>query len=516
MKKGYIIAHDVGTSCDKAVLVDLLGKVAGSVREPYEVYYPAEGFAEQNPEDWWNAITKSTKKLLKETEISPSNILGVTFSTQMLGIVPVNGQKSLGNAIIWLDARAKAQADKLMRKFIDGKVFALLAGAPLTAKDGIPKLMWIKENEPEIYKKMKTFIDTSGYVIFKSTGKDVMELSCASGFGLDLKKNEWLKWVFKYAGFDVDKLPTLVPSTEQVGLLSDYSAFEMGLMPGTPVFAGSSDVATAATGAGCVADGDGHLYLGTSGWIAVTSDKSPTGRKGVVTIKSTDKTKSLIFAETETAGYCLQWIRDEFYKKESQDPTITNVYSLMDKLVEQVPPGSGNLIFTPWMYGERAPVSDSLVRSMFFNISASHKRENLLRAVYEGVGYNFRWMLEILENDYRLSLSTLRVLGGGAIGDVWVQIISDITGKTLETLPDPQERGAIGAAFCAMIGLGIYPNFASLKEIIKPCRVFKPNPKNKETYDFLYSNYKSLYKNLKYISHKINSKFMKGGLHGGN
>lgn len=501
---GYIIAHDVGTSCNKATLVDERGHVVDSAVEPYEIYYPKEGYAEQDPEDWWKAVAKSTKLLLEKTGIPRDQVLAVTFSTQMLGIIPIAERGVLRRAIIWLDSRASAQAKKIMGKFLGEKVFAALAGAPLTGKDGLPKLLWLKENEKEIYEKMETFLDTSGYLIYRATGKIAMELSCASGFGIDLKKNDWLRGIFRYSGIDDKKLPPLVSSTELVGRLTDEAAKELGLLSGTPIYPGSTDVASASVGAGCVNDRDVHLYLGTSGWVVVVISKPPTGKKGVVCIKSADRNKALLFAETETAGYCLKWIKDEFYRKESSDPNIKNVFALMDEDVENVEPGSGHLIFTPWMYGERAPINNYLARSVFFNISAAHKREHLLRAVYEGVGYNLRWIFEIIEKDFGISFPSLRVIGGGARGDIWMQIISDISGKKLETLENPQERGAIGAAFCAMIGMGLYREFEEIKNLIAPKRIFIPNPENRKIYDFMYENYKYLYKYSKNLYRNLN------------
>ncbi len=500
----FIIAHDVGTSSDKAVLVDFEGHVCGSFIEPYEVYYREANFAEQNPEDWWNAVCKTTRALIEEKALKPESIRAITFSTQLLGIVPIKGGKPLRNAIIWLDARATEQAAKLMRKFVSERLFAALSGAALTGKDGLPKLMWLKEKEPETYENMETFVDTNGYLLLKATGNVVMELSCASAFGIDIKKKEWMKWLFKFAGIDPGKLPPIGKSIQPAGYLTREAAVELGLLEGTPVFPGGGDAPCAAVGVGAVLDGEGHIYLGTSGWVAVTTGKAYTGKHGVVVIHSVDPEHPLLFAETETAGYCLKWIKDEFYRSESADATIANVYALMDEDVERIPAGSDGILFTPWMYGERAPVNDCLVRSSFFNITASHRREHLLRAVYEGVCYNLRWIIEIVEKDFGFPLKTLKVLGGGARGDVWMQILADVTGRNVETVESPQERGAVGAAFCALIGLGVYRDFSEIKSVIKVKNQFTSSPQNREVYNFMYRNYKSIYKNTKNICHEIN------------
>lgn len=504
--KGFIIAHDVGTSCNKALLVDMNGNVKDSVSEEYKVYYPKPNWAEQEPDDWWRAVSKTTMLLLEKTDVSPKDILAMTFSTQMLGIIPMDRNGAIRRGIIWLDNRATRQAERMMRKFISGKIFALAAGAPLGGKDGMPKLLWLKENEPEIYKRMCCFLDVDGYLIYKTTGKFVMELSNASVFGINLRKKEWLKWVFHYFRLDTNKLPPLVKSTDKIGGIREEVAKECGLLPGTPIIAGAGDAPSAAVGSGAVLEGEGHIYLGTSGWVGVTTRKTPTGKCGVAAIQSADPKKAFLFAETETAGYCLKWVKDEFYRKEKRDPNIENVYALMDEDVKRIPPGSDYIVATPWMYGERAPINDSYIRSTFFNLSASHKRENLLRAIYEGVAYNMRWILEIVEKKFGFPLSNLRVIGGGARGDVWMQILSDVTNRRVEKLLNPQERGAIGVALVAAIGLGVYPDFKALKEVIEVNRTFTPNSENREIYDFLFENYKDLYRHLKGISHRINKR----------
>lgn len=493
----YIIAYDVGTSCNKALLVDKNGVPISSTIESYPIYYPQINYAEQNPDDWWDAVCKTTRDLMNTCGVKKEEIIGMTFSTQMLGIVPVDKNGKLSNAIIWIDSRAIKEADWMMKKFINSKIFALLAGAPLTGKDGMPKLLWIKNNEKEIYEKMIYFLDVDGYLIYKATGNMVMELSNASAFGIDLKKKDWLRWIFNYIGFDTKKLPPLVKSTDIVGKLKKDAAEECGLLEGTPVIAGAGDALCASVGSFALEEGDTHVYLGTSGWVGAITKKHPTGKFGIAAIQSADYDYSLLFAETETAGECLRWIKDEFYEKESQDPNIKNVYALMDEEVKKVPAGSDFLIFTPWLYGERAPINDCYVRSSFINLCINHKRENLLRAVYEGVGYNIRWIIEMLEKGFNFKIPNLRIIGGGAKGDIWMQIISDITDKKVEVLPYPQERGAIGAAFIGFIGLNYFENFSSLTKILKIEKTFYPEEENKKIYDFLYEKYKLVYKNLK-------------------
>jgi xylulokinase len=501
----YIVAHDVGTSGNKAVLVDSTGNVHATASTAYPIHYPRPDWAEQDPEDWWSAVATTTRRVVEQGGISPRDVLCMVHTTQMLGLVPMGtGRQSLRPAIIWLDARAPEHAERIMRKFLGRRVFAAIAGAELSGKDGLAKLLWLKENEPEVYRRMSCFLDVNGYLLYRATGERVFEWSSASAFGLDLKKKDWLRGIFKYVGIDVSKCPPLVRSIDQVGGLTAEAARECGLLEGTPVFGGGGDAPGAAVGSGAVGEGDGHIYLGTSGWVGVVTRRTPTGRHGVACIHSADPEKALLFAEMETAGACLKWIADAFYRHEQADPTIPNVYALMDTDVEQIPPGSEYLVCTPWMYGERAPIADTWVRSTLFNMSADHRREHFLRAVYEGVAYNLRWIIEIVEKTFGFPLPTLRVIGGGARGAPWMQIIADVTGRQVETVANPQEAGAIGIALTAAVGLGLYPGFESLKDIVRVEREFEPQPGNGEVYETLYRAYKQLYTCLRDLYRDVN------------
>jgi xylulokinase len=334
----------------------------------------------------------------------------------------------------------------------------------------------------------------------------VMEWTGASVFGIDLKKKTWLKGVFRYVGLDPEKLPPLVRPIDQVGVLSREASSEFGLLEGTPVMAGAGDAPCAAVGSGAVGEGEGHVYLGTSGWVAVVTEHTPRGKCGAATIHSADPDKAFLFAEMETAGACLQWMGDELYASEKMDPQITDVYAFMDEKIADIPPGSDYLIFTPGMCGERAPIGDCNVRSSFLNLSAGHTRENMLRAVYEGVAYNIRWIVEIVDRQFKFPLPRLRVVGGGARSAPWMQILADVTQRKVEAVRNPQEAGAIGAALVAAIGLGIYPSFETLKNVVKVEMILEPQEENREIYNSLFHSYQDAYGSLKGFYRRLNEK----------
>ncbi|MBR6585041.1 MAG: hypothetical protein IKK69_05050, partial [Firmicutes bacterium] len=228
----YILAHDMGTSSDKAVLVDYKGKIVATSVEAYPTFYPYPAWAEQNPEDYWKAVAANCRNIIAKTGIQPEQISGIVFSTQAQGIIPVDKEGNvLYNNITWVDGRAEKQAQSIMKKLGGKKLFTLIAGTPIMGKDCIPKIVWLKEEKPEIYAKTYRILDVNGYLKYKLTGKMVTELSGAGGYGLDLKKKEWLG-VMKFTGVDMEKLPPLVCSTDIVGGVTEEAAAETGLLPG--------------------------------------------------------------------------------------------------------------------------------------------------------------------------------------------------------------------------------------------------------------------------------------------
>ena len=336
MSYQYIIAHDVGTSGNKAVLVDAEGNIHASAFRPYPIHYPHPDWAEQEPEDWWNAVTATTKQVMEQSGVAPQDVLAMVYTTQMLSVRP-DGSRTASRCARpspgWTGAR-RSRLNGQCASSWHRRIFAAAAGAELSGKDGVPKLLWIKENEPEIYDGMTCLLDVNGYLTYRATGKMVFEWSCASAIGFDLKKKDWLRGIMSYIGLDMRKFPPLVRSVDRVGGLTTEAARACGLLEGTPVFGGCGDAPGAAVGSGAVGEGEGHIYLGTSGWVGVVTEKTPTGRHGVVCIQSADPDKSFLFAETETAGACLKWIADQFYRHEQADPDIPNVYALMDEDVE--------------------------------------------------------------------------------------------------------------------------------------------------------------------------------------
>ncbi len=507
----FIVAHDVGTSGVKTVLTDAAGSVLARHIAGYSTLYPRPGWAEQEADDWWRAVCTGTHQVVSAGLPAGASVACVTFATQMLGLVPMRGDGTPARRpVIWLDARAGHEATAVMRRLGGAHLFTLLAGATLSGKDGIPKLRWLRDHEPGVWREMACFLDVGGYLTYRCTGRMGMDWTQASAFGFDLARKRWLTRIMRYAGIDPAKLPPLLRPADIAGGLTRRAASDLGLPQGTPVVAGLGDAPAAAVGAGAVRDRDSHAYLGTSGWIGVTTAAHPRGRHGIAVLASADPAHNLLLAEMETGGECLSWLATELYRA---DPAAGagEVYRQMDREAARVPPGSGLLLFTPWMYGERVPVTDTFLRAAFLNLGPGHHREHLVRAVLEGVCFNYRWALDRLDDDFRLAPAALRVVGGGARSAVWMQILADVTGRPVETVRAPQDAGAVGAALAAGVALGIHPGFASLRDLVQVDTRVQPRPQYRGVYDLLFHQYRAAYRHLRGFYHALNSAVLDTG-----
>jgi xylulokinase len=501
----YIIAFDVGTSSNKAVLLDTNGQVHCSSEKSYPFQYPNPGWVEQDPRDYWKAIVETTKKVLSISKINPKNVLGIVYTTQAMGIIPVDKDGNvLRSNITWVDGRAEDQALAFMKKVGGKNIFKSIIGIEITGKDVLPKLVWLRENEPEIYHKMDKVLDVNGFLKFKATGKKVFEWSGASSYTFDLKKKDWTRLLFKIIKFDLEKLPELVRSVDVVGGLTKEAAAELGLVEGTPVFGGCDDTQSAAIGSSAIEDGEAHIYLGSSAWVGVMTDKIHKFRNAAVCLPSADPGKNLVVGITESAGSNIDWLIEKFYSAEKNNPDVKNIFSVLNEEASTVPPGSEYLIFTPWLLGERCPVSSTTTRATIFNLSLEHGRGHLMRALLEGIAYNLRWIIENFENDFGFDLPQIKVIGGGSQNRDWMQIISDVTKRKIISTSQPKLAGAIGAAVCVLVGTECHPDFNCVKQFVKEKEVYIPNSENFKIYDELFLNYQTIYKSLKSTYRKAN------------
>lgn len=500
----YIIAHDLGTSGNKATLFSQEGKLIDSCIHTYPVHYFNENFAEQNADDWWDAVCKSTKGLLTKTKISNTDIAVVSFSGQMMGCLPVDKQgKPLRPSIIWADRRAEKQSAKLQDKITQWDFYHIV-GHRNTASYGIQKLMWIKENEPEIYENTYKMLNAKDYIVFRLTGNFYTDYSDGNSCGcFDLQKLIWSEKILKYAEIELDKLPELKPSTFIGGYVTETASLETGLYVGTPVVLGGGDGVTANVGTGSVRPGRTYCSMGTSAWITTTSEKPIFDKKmRIVNWAHIIPGYYAPNGTMQSAGASYSWLKETICLMEQYNAKLhgKSPYDYINREIEKSPAGANGVIFLPYLLGERAPRWNPHAKASFMGIDAQTTRQDLMRSVLEGVTMNLSVCLDILRT--QVDISELVAVGGGAKSSIWRQIMADIYDARILVPTVLEEASSMGAAVTGGVGVGLYGNFNVIEKFVEFCAVHVPNNKNadvyrkaKELFDAYYYALESVYSN---------------------
>jgi len=506
MDKRYILAHDTGTGGDKAVLTDLRGRIVDSAYQAYGLNYPRPDWAEQDPDELWNAVANTTRLVIEKVGVDPAEILGVGISAQMFNLLPVDERcRPLTPMLSWLDVRSVAQADRLLTGDTPAFLFRHTGNVP-TAKDIIPKVLWLKEERPDLWARTARLLDCKEYILYKLTGRIATDWHGASVYFLfDPHRKVWSEPVCQRLGIPIEMLPPAFPCTHVIGEVTPEAARATGLLPGTPVVLCAGDVAVAQSGSGANADGKAHLCIGTATWVGLSSSAFVNDPdKPFWALNHIDPAKWIIAGEMETGGGALMWFRDAFCQDEARQAAQAGVstYEWLGRMAGSVEPGSDRLIFTPWLSGERAPVLDHYARGGFIGLSLGHTKSHLARAVMEGVAYHIRWICESLER-LGLTIGALHAIGGGCVSAVWTQIMSDVTGRALRIVAHPLEAGAVGAALTVAVGLGVYPNMDAVDDLIEISRVVEPRREHQGRYQDLYHEYREAYTALAPIYRRL-------------
>lgn len=525
----YIIAYDIGTTSIKTCLYFLSDKIEliDSVGKEYNLIFLENGGVEQDPNEWWNAMCDTTKEILQKSNIRNNLIKAISFCAQMQGVVLVDKDiNPIRNAMSYMDNRARKQMEDIMDhgfKIEGANIFKLLKSimitkvAPLSIKDPVWKYKWVKENEPEIFTKVYKWLDVKDFLIAKSTGKCVMTKDSAyATMLLDIKNKTFSKSICKMLGVNIEHLPKIVNSTDVVGTITKQSSLELGLTEETLVFGGGGDASLIGIGAGATKLGDIHIYLGTSGWVSTVIDtpKLDIAHKIAGIVGGNDKTYNY-FAEIETAGKCIEWVRDhlayneamdfvnETNKNKSSEETKINLYDYMMVNIKDVPAGSNGVIFTPWLHGNRCPFENANARGIFFNIGIETGKRDLIHSVIEGVCYHLRWQLECSEKKVKTN-NIIRLVGGGALAPLTCQILSDILDRNVEVVFNPQNIGSMGAAILVSVGLKIIDSIYDADSMIEVDKIYYPNKDHKKIYDTQFNVFKSLYNQNKKSFNTLN------------
>ena len=523
MSGKLFLSYDVGTTYLKAGLIDTKLNILGIKLGNYPVYFPKKGYAEQDPFDWWKTVVKTTNQLIEEKNVDVSKIAAIVFAGQTLSTVLINKDgEPLMRSMIWMDSRAAPQAKKMLggglMKVRGYNLFSLIrflritgGGPGLAGKDVISRIVWVKENMPEIYRETHKFLDSNGFMIYKATGKTVISRFDAHlTWLMDIRpgKYNWSKTILKKYGIDKEKLPEIKLSTDIAGRLTKEAAHELNLPEGIPVIVGAGDIASVAVGSGAVKEKEYFLYIGTSDFMGAHIKKRKVDVSHYMgSICSAIPDVYLYTGEQETAGTCLDWVKNEIFKKAAEE-LGEKIYDLLDELASRIPPGSEGLIFTPWLSGEKTPIDDDTIRGGFHNLSLEHTREHTVRAVMEGVAFNIRWAFMCMEKHVGKA-KWVNFVGGGAMRKTWGQITADVLNREIRQVENPREAGVRGAAMIATVALGIHEDFPTAAKQVRIARIFKPNLENVKLYDKLFIEFKKFYKNNKKICKNLNLKIFK-------
>lgn len=518
-----VLAVDLGTSGCKCALIGLDGRVHAWAFRPVQLHLVGEHGVEQEAEDWWRAFLGAAQELLADQPQRRKQVVAICCSAFGECTVPVDQEgRALARAMLWLDMRG---AESIRRRARSGKLnvqgygplklerwLRLTGGAPsLSGKDPAGHIAWLHDHDPALVARTHKFLNALDFMNLRLTGRFCATYDSAlTTWATDNRDLSRVRYDSKLLGtlqIAEDRLPELVSSTDVIGYLMAPVAAALGLSPTTKVVAGSVDNSAAAIGAGTVRDGDLHLYLGTSSWLGAHIPKKRTHLSAfIASVPCAQKDRYLAMAMQSAACSNLTMLRDRilFHTDElSSDDVRSDVYPLLDRIADRVPPGARGLIYLPWLQGERTPVDDRHLRAGLLNLSLEHTREDIIRAFLEGVALNTRWMLEpMLRFVDSKKGDAMTIVGGGAQSQVWCQMMADVTGMVIRQPHMPIQANAMGAAFIAGVGLGEL-SFGDVPALCGIARTFEPRDSVRGLYDDRFGTFKELHRKLAPIYRKL-------------
>lgn len=498
MNKPYLLGIDIGTSACKVAVFTKDGQVAAAATGDYPVYYPKEGWAEQNPEEWWEAVCSAIRKALEKGKILPEEIAGVGIDGQSWSAIAIDKEgKVLTNTPIWMDTRAQSVCDRLNEEIGEDAIFQV-AGNSLQPSYTTAKIIWYKENMPEIYEKTDKILQSNSYIAYRLTGAITQDVS--QGYGLhcfDMKTGTWDEEMCRKLGIPMEFLPEICACDKIVGTVTEKAALECGLAVGTPVVAGGLDAACGTLGAGVIHPGETQEQGGQAGGMSICMDSYKADPRLILGFHVVPG-QWLLQGGTTGGGGVMRWFEREFadYERTMEEETGKSSLVQLNEIGEKVSPGCDGVVFLPYMAGERSPIWNPHAKGVFYGLDFSKTKGHMLRACMEGVAFSLRHNLEIAQ-EAGAQVQVLRAMGGSANSLLWTQIKSDITGKPI-VVPSSDTATTLGAAILAGVGVGFYESYEEAVALtVKETRSHTPNEENKEVYDQTYETYLSLYKNLR-------------------
>ncbi len=520
MADKFIIGIDLGTSSVKVGVFSVCGEAFAWESEPLPLYLLPNGGAEQDPRDWWHAIQRATHRLLARAPVPREHIVALCATTTGAGTVPVDrAGQCLARAILWLDTRGAEYTRRIAGGILAGynplklvRWLRLTGGAPfLSGKDGFGHQLYLKHERRDIYQQTYKFLDVVDYIDWCLTGKFVTTADAVVTRWVTDNRNPsritYDDTLIRWSQIERDKYPDIVPSTHVLGSLLPSAADELGLPRTVQVVAGAFDIPAAAIGSGAAENYAAHLYIGTSSWLATHLPFKKTDlASAMASLPCALFDRFLLIATQEMAGGNLTWLRDNIlYRDDALGARHApdDFFIALNAVAEQVPPGSRGVIYTPWLFGERAPVDDGWIRAGFHNLSLHNTRADMARAVMEGVAFNTRWLLAPFEKFCGRRMNPINMVGGGANSNLWCQIHADVLNRTIRQVKDPVLANARGAALIAALGLG-YLRVDEVSRCVAIQNEYHPNPANRALYDHLFAEFVELYKQNRKIHERLN------------
>ncbi len=505
----YLIGIDVGTSGTKTVLFNEEGKALASSTEEYPLHTPNPGWTEQDPEDWWKATVASVKSVIEQSGVDAAEIKGLGLSGQMHGSVFLDENNNVVRpAILWNDNRTADECTEITQTIGEKRLLELASNPALTGFTA-PKVVWLKNKEPENFKKTRTLCLPKDYIRFRLTGEMAMEVSDGAGTLLfNVKERNWCTDILNALGIPREWMPPMHESTDVCGKITSEVAEQTGLKEGTAVVGGGADNACGATGTGVVIEGRMLSSLGTSGVILAPSKTCQTDPEGRAhTFCHSVPNLWYLMGVILSAGMSFRWYRDVLADSERLKGSQMNMdpYDILTELAAEAPVGSEGLVFLPYLTGERTPHKDPHARGGFIGLTIRHQRTHLIRAVLEGITFAMRDSLEIAKS-LGVEVKEVRATGGGAKSAFWKQLQADIYGCEIATLSSDQGP-AFGAAIMAGVGTGVYNSIPEACDaIISVAERTEPNNARAKEYDDYYEVYRSLYPSIRDACHTLSKK----------
>jgi xylulokinase len=514
----HVLTIDLGTSGPKVALFTLDGDYVDGDFTPVELVLVGEGGVEQRVDDWWDGIVSATRRLRERVGAALDELAAVSVTSQWSGTVPVDADgRALHDAVIWMDSRGA----EVTREMVGGRVkvagydprkvrrwIALTGGAPAhSGKDSISHIWWFEHERPDVARATSLYLEPKDYLNLRLTGRAVATYDSIVLHWLtdnrDPHRIDYSPELLEMSHLDRKRLPELVAATDVIGTVQPAVAAELGIPAEVPVIGGTPDVQSATIGSGAAGFGEGHLYVGTSAWLTChVPNKRTDLLRGVASLPSPIAGRYFVADEQETAGGCLNWLRDNILWPDTTAPD--DAFARIDDMAASSPVGSNGVMFTPWLNGERTPVDDHTVRGGWFNLSLATNRDDQVRAVLEGVALNSRWLLGAVERFVRRPFPWLHFIGGGAASALWCQIHADVLDREIRQVAHPIRANARGAALLAALALG-QVGVDDLSRKVEVVATYRPRPEHRATYDELFESFTTVYRRNKAMYRRLNA-----------